>query len=34
MFRGSMRLAVNFWGKLEQDPNPTEFDVKVGPPWG
>jgi hypothetical protein len=29
MFRGSMRLAVNLWGKVEEDANPTEFDVKV-----
>jgi replication factor A1 len=30
MFRGSMRLAVNQWGKVEIDPNPTPLEVKVG----
>eukprot|EP00884_Botryococcus_braunii_P013354 jgi/Botrbrau1/22019/Bobra.0024s0033.1 len=29
MFRGSMRLAVNLWGKVEEDANPTEFEVKT-----
>ena len=29
MFRGSMRLAVNRWGKIEAAPEGTAFEVKT-----
>ena len=32
MFRGSMRLAVNEWGKVEAAEPNQDFDVKVIPP--
>ena len=30
MFRGSMRLAVNQWGKVEEAEPNQDFQVKVG----
>lgn len=34
MFRGSMRLAVNQWGKIEPAPEGASFDCKVRRGWG